>query len=222
MGDIKDFYFQKYLNDPKFRQTYLSPKRIRLYHKITLMIEALNITSVIDIGCSYGLLVEFLNSKGIDAWGIDLPISVLKEFHSNLTLSKGKFIYGSIEDEEVIDRISEMKFQGIILLDTLRYIKKVEAILRLNAEFIIIKELSNNFHIRSKRKGQYDIHIFTPLDLLYVFNKYYILRIYSTKFVFHIKNPSLFMLKLMNLLPSYTVILKRKDSMSDDNSYSST
>jgi 2-polyprenyl-3-methyl-5-hydroxy-6-metoxy-1,4-benzoquinol methylase len=153
MGNID--IFKEYLNlyevDQNFSKEYLY-KRISLYRKIVSVIEDLGINSILDIGCSYGILVEEANAKGIDAWGLDLPIEKLQEFHSKLPLSKGKFIYGEVEDDSVIRQLGKKKVLGITLLDTVRYMKSVKNILKLEPQFIIIKEVSNNFYIRRKRR----------------------------------------------------------------------
>jgi 2-polyprenyl-3-methyl-5-hydroxy-6-metoxy-1,4-benzoquinol methylase len=113
MGNID--IIKKYLNlyeyDQSFQKEYLY-KRISLYQKIVSIIRELGINSVIDIGCAYGLLIEEANAKNIEAWGVDLPIENLQRFHNNLPLSKGKFIYGQIEDEKVIRQVVEKKNQG--------------------------------------------------------------------------------------------------------------
>ena len=213
MGDVDIIkeYSNLYEGDQNSSKEYLY-KRISLYRKIVSIIEDLGINSILDIGCSYGLLVEEANAKGIDAWGLDLPIKKLQEFHSKLPLSKGKFIYGQVEDDSVIRQLVGKKFQGITLLDTLRNLKNTKNILKLEAQFIIIKEVSNNFYVRRKRrKAGIDFQLYSPYDYLKIFPEYSVLRIYSSKFLFHIEKPNFLCLKLMNLLPTYTIVLKRKN-----------
>jgi SAM-dependent methyltransferase len=211
MGSID--IFKEYLNlyeDQNLSKVYLY-KRISLYRKIVSVIEDLGINSILDIGCSYGLLVEEANAKGIDAWGLDLPIEKLQEFHSKLPLSKGKFIYGEVEDDSVIRQFSKKKVLGITLLDTLRNMKSVKNILKLEPHFIIIIEVSNNFYIRRKRRKEWmDLHLYSPCDYLKIFPEYSVIRIYSSKFLFHVEKPNFLCLKLMNLLPTYTIVLERK------------
>lgn len=114
----------------------------------------------------------------------------MQKFHDNLPLSKGKFIYGEVEDERVIRQILEKKIQGVVILDNLRYIKN-DSISRLNVEFIIIKDKSNNFYWRYKRPNNrmpFEIQLYSPCDYLKIFPEYSVLRIYSSKFLFHVKS----------------------------------
>lgn len=76
---IKKDIIKKYLNlyeyDQSFQEYFLY-KRIMTYRKIVSIIEDLGVNSVLDIGCSYGLLVEEANAKGIDrCLGIRPPYS---------------------------------------------------------------------------------------------------------------------------------------------------
>lgn len=108
MGDLD--MFKEYTNlfnlNPSFQKIYLE-QRFELYKNIVKIVQKLGIASFIDIGCAYGLLVDFANANGIDAYGLDFPIENLKKFHCQLKYSDGKFIYGDLQDKNVIDKISD-------------------------------------------------------------------------------------------------------------------
>jgi len=75
-------------------------------------------------------------------------------------------------------------------LDILRQIKKFDNISFWGAEYIIIKEVNNNFYIGFKKKKQFDIQLFNPQDFLKIFPYYEIFKIYSTRFLFYIEKPN--------------------------------
>lgn len=207
--DIKDKYSELFSTSHIFREEYLVRRR-KLYIQIFNIMQELHITSFLDIGCAYGLLVEYANSRGINGVGLDLHIDELVQFHNNLSHSKGKFIYGSAEDEKLIENIAQ-RFELIILLDTLRYLKICEHLNKLNASWVIVKEVCNNFYIRWKRKDQFDIRLYSPVECLKIFSNYSIYRVYPSKANFYLNNPNSLLLKTINLtFPNYTIILKKR------------
>jgi len=207
---IVEKYYELFEKNMEFKKVY-TEERIKLYRHIVDILLMLNVTSVLDVGCAFGLFVDLANKCGIDAYGLDLPIDELKTFHESLSLSRGKFIYGSIEDNSIIDQIAEKQFQTIVLLDTLRYITHINWVSRLNPQFIIIKEVNNNFVMRYTRKNQFDVRLYSIFDLLKLFPSYKIFYLYSSKYIFALKNPSLpVILTIGRLLPTYTAILERK------------
>lgn len=101
------------------------------------------------------------------------------------------------------------------MMDTLRYIEKTENIFNnnnnFNTKWIIIKEVSNNSYIRRKRKGQHDIKLWSPNELLMKMPSYRAFRIYTSKYLFRKNNPGSLFLKAINFLsPTYTIVLKRR------------
>ena len=209
-NSIVNKYYELFENNMKFKKVY-TEQRIKLYKQIVDILLMLNVNSVLDVGCAFGLLVELANQFGIDAYGLDLPIDELKMFHQSLLLSSGKFIYGSIEDNSIINQIAEKRFQAIVLLDTLRYITSIDCITKLKPEFIIVKEVNSNFVMRYIRKNQFDVRLYSVLDLHKLFHSYNIHLLYSSKNIFAFKNPSLFfLLTIGRLLPTYTAIFRRK------------
>lgn len=81
----------------------------------------------------------------------------------------------------------------------------------LGAYFFIIKEVANNLYIRRKRKGEFDVKLYSLADYEKIYPDYKIIRIYSPKFIFKIENPNSLILKFLNFMfPTYTLILKRK------------
>lgn len=206
-------YQERYTNDPIFQNEYIH-FRTKVYRKISEIAENLKIKSLLDIGCSYGLLVDICNARGIDTFGFDLPIDSLKQFHQKLEFSKDKFIYGSIDDEAVFHSLGQKGFEAVTIIDSLRYFEHPEFIRRINARFLIIKEVSDNLYIRRQRKKVETIpdhRLYSPTLLLDVFNKYKALRIYLPKFILRVNNPGQTALKVINYLPTYTIVLQRKD-----------
>ena len=204
-------YQDRYTNDIVFQNEYIH-HRAKVYRRISEILGDLGVKSSLDIGCSFGLLVEICNAKGIDAFGFDLPIDNLREFHEKLDYSKGKFIYGSIDDEAVLDTLRHKEVEAITILDSLRYFGRPELIENIGAKNLIIKEVSDNLYIRNQRKKMEtipDLRLYTPVSLLEMFKKYKPIRIYVSKFILHINHPSRQTLNLVNYLPTYTIVLQR-------------
>jgi hypothetical protein len=210
--EIEQIYRHLFESNSSFQGVYLE-RRIKLYADIVKIVKELKVESLIDIGCAYGLLVEYGNASGITSYGLDFPIDKLKEFHGSLNLSKDKIFYGSVQNNELINELVEKKIQAIVLLDTLRYIENVENIGALNSEYLVIKEINNNAIIRRQRRrtNQFDYRLYSPYDLLLIFPGYRIERIYATRNIFHLNNPSIMVTKLLRLvIPTYTVVMKRR------------
>lgn len=171
----------------------------------------LKIKSALDVGCAYGVLVDLCNKAGIDTFGYDLPIDSLIAYHDHLPFSKGKFIYGSANDD-IFKTAYINNSQGLILLDTLRHIINPNNLLHYHFEFVVIKEVCNNYYIRKQRKTfTADYKIYTPLDCCRLFYNYDAHIIFPSKYLFKIKRPSIFSLKIINaFFPTYTLILKKK------------
>jgi len=209
---IKDRYFHLFSKDENFKREYLN-KRLSLYKKIIFILKKLKVTSFLDIGCAYGLLVEEGCREGIKGYGFDLPIDELKQFHSNLEFSKGRFIYGDANNPLIIQIFDEEKIEAAVLMDILRYLQDSTPsfINNLDLKWILIKEVSNNFIIRRLRKNQFDVKLYSPIELLNIFSNFDLFEIYPTKFLFCCKSKNSFLLKIINLFPSYTMILRRKN-----------
>ena len=211
---VEEYYRERFNGDRAFQGIYLH-SRLGHYIMIKKIIEGLNISCLIDFGCAYGLLVELCNEAGMNAFGLDLPIDNLMQFHNQLLFSKGKFIYGSINDSHTIDRIKlEDDNMAITILDTLRHIQYVENIKRLKPRYIIIKENSNNCYIKKQvMKDQANLlsRLYSPLDCLRLFDRYNPYQIFPSKFIIKIMHPGTKMLRLVNAIsPTYTLVLKRK------------
>ncbi len=209
------FYYERFNKNKAFQNIYLQ-KRISHYKKVLNILKVLNVHSIIDFGCAYGLLVEMCNEAGMNAYGFDLPIENLIEFHKRLFYSLGKFVYGSINDEESAGDYILKNAEAFIYMDTLRCIVKTENIKRFNPSYIIIKEISNNLYLKWERWGKkrltaWGIRNYTPLECLSLFNNYYAYQIYPSKYIFKINDPSNFTLRLINTVsPTYTLVLKHK------------
>lgn len=207
--DVEKIYSEKFTTNSEFQREYLF-RRSKLYRKIISLAHKLRINSLLDIGCAYGLLVEYANANGIDAYGLDLPIDNLKQFHGKLKHSQGKFKYNSLE--ELVNSAEKMDFQLIVILDTLRHIENCACLNDLGAEWVIIKEVSSNFYVRRMRKKQFDIKLWSPNECLNLFYSYKAYGIYPSKFIFRVTNPGRLSLNAINLLfPSYSLILKRRN-----------
>lgn len=73
--DNKEFFEQAYQN-PEFAREYRE-HRAELYHHVAEIIRSLGAIYVLDIGCSMGLLVEYLHQQGISSWGADFDLPQL-------------------------------------------------------------------------------------------------------------------------------------------------
>jgi SAM-dependent methyltransferase len=211
VGKVYDFYKEHYA-DQNFQEIYRK-KRLNHYIKMRDICRDLEVRSLLDVGCSYGLLVELCNEVGINAYGLDMPFETLKQAHELLNGSREKFIYGSVDDG-ITKSLPIKHFDALVIMDTLRHIFKPEHIVDLNANYLIIKEISDNRRNRVKAKDLIDRlqhPLYSPLRCLALFQKYYCYAIYPSKYLFKLNYPSKSILKIINLIsPTYTLILKIK------------
>lgn len=208
MDDIENKYRELY-EKPSFRNIYLQ-NRSHLYLKVVGILKGLGCPSLLDIGCSYGLLVEMANSCGIDAWGLDFDIGYLRDFHSQLKHSSSKFLYGSVADKAMISRIRALGINTLVILDVLRYFDNPIFLNELDADLIAIKDNSSSFISKFIRNNGFNLRSYSPADWLLLFAGYQAIRIYSSKFLIRINNPGGLVLSLLNLFsPTYTLILKK-------------
>lgn len=212
---IDKFYHDKFNNDKAFQVVYLN-ERMKHYKEILNILKALNINSIIDLGCAYGLLVEMCNKAGINAYDFDLPIQHLMDFHNKLVFSVGKITYGSINNRQFSKDLNLKNVEALILLDTLRYLDKPETLKRFDVDYILIKENCYNLHLkwdrrRNKESAKHIIRDYTPSDCLSLFDNYYARQIYPSKYLFKINNPSTIALRVINaVFPTYTLVLQNR------------
>ncbi|MCW5933802.1 MAG: class I SAM-dependent methyltransferase [Fimbriimonadia bacterium] len=211
MNDIQTTYQAWYGQDEEFRQAYLS-KRLAQYERLSNIAVGTGARKILDIGCSYGWMVEMCNMKGVDTWGVDFPLDTLQEFHKNLSLSKGKFMYGTVNDLDFLDEINAQNFELITLIHTLAHIEEYAHLKRLKPRWFLIKDVADNPFIRYKRRKMPDVHLWTPMDTLKFFSDYRARSIWASKFIFKIENPGPLALRLINQMPSYTILLERRES----------
>jgi hypothetical protein len=212
---IVQFYQDEYARQ-SFSHVYLE-ERMDHYANILRIIKKLNVSSIIDIGCSFGKLVELCNKSGISSYGIDLPIENLKQYHARLTLSRDKIFYGIIGRDDFLNIINENKIDTAIISDTLRYIEHPEKLNGLKFNYIIIKEISKKFcelyyRLRQKRQIPWHYaHLYSPAACLELFQDYYPYEIYCSKHLVRVSRPGRLTLSVINILsPTFTLVLKRK------------
>lgn len=202
-------YFKHY-QDPEFQRVYRA-SRARLYGEVISVAKALRVQSLVDVGCSLGLLVEKANETGMDAWGLDLDIPELRQHHKSLERSQGKLVYGSIEDPEIRKKINDKHLDMAVILDTLRYLSCPKDLEELGVKYLLIKEVCDNRLMRHKRKTQWEKNLWSPLVLASELDSYEPVRIYGTRFSFKVDHPSSFTLKLLNIFtPTYTLVMRRR------------
>lgn len=198
----KEFYEQAYQN-PEFVRVYREG-RTELYRRVAEIIRSLDASYALDIGCSMGLLVEYLHQQGISSWGADFDLPELRSAHGGLSCS-GHFFYGDVADLKIP---VPAEGSAIILLDTLRYIEEPRRIEGLGAESLIIKEVSPV--MRRGRKNQNDAALYSPAGLARLFPSYRMEKIYASRFLFSVSRPGSAMLSAFALMPSYTAVLVRR------------
>ena len=203
-------YNEMFSNNEHFKDVYLN-KRGKLYSKILEIAGSLGVSSMLDIGCAYGLLVEEANRKGLDCWGMDLQIDELKRIHKTLPLSSDKFIYGTIEDRGVVSLIGQKGFDAVLLLDTLRSLGDPGGLACLTPRYIIIKDACDNARIRKRpQETILRVKLYSPASLLETFPGYHIRTIYPSRFLFRINSPSAVTCALINsVFPTYCVVLEK-------------
>ena len=199
-----EFYTQAY-QKPEFVRVY-QQTRNDLYRRIAGIIRALGVSYALDIGCSVGLLVEYLRQEGISSWGVDFDLPQLRVAHASLPCAQN-FYYG---DAAELNIPVPTRDSAIILLDTLRYIAEPMKLGELGAQYLIIKEVSNNAVIRYMRKDQKDPPRYTPANVSRLFPAYRVERIYASRFLFSVSRPNRPTIGSLSLLPSYTAVLARR------------
>lgn len=202
-------YYNNLFTDTHQQKIYIQDRHY-LYMKLYQIAVEQGMQSVIDIGCGFGLFVEQCNARGMQAYGLDFPIQELQRFHADLKYSVGKFIYGSIEDDSIVQVLYRKDIDLITIIDTLRHISQPQKLATLRPKMFIIKEVSCNPYMKHRRRNQHDVQLYTPLDLLHLFSAYRIERIYPSKFFTYIDRPNLAILHLVNFVsPAYTILLQR-------------
>jgi hypothetical protein len=198
----KEYYEQAYQN-PEFVRVYRET-RGELYRRIAEIVRSLGASYALDIGCSMGLLVEYLHRQGISSWGADFDLPQLRAAHGGLSCS-GNFFYGDAVDLKI-----PVPAEGstIILLDTLRYVEEPERLGGLGAESLIIKEVTPM--MRSWRKDENGTELYAPARLARLFPTYRMQRIYASRFLFSISRPSSATLTAFGLMPTYTAVMVRR------------
>lgn len=199
-----EFYGQAYQN-PEFVRVY-QETRNELYQHIAAITRALGATYALDIGCSMGLLVEYLHQEGISSWGVDFDLPQLRAAHASLPCGHN-FFYGDAAELNIPIPAQD---SAIILLDTLRCMAEPQKLERLGAQNLIIKEVSGNPIMRHWRKDQNDTALYTPAKLARLFPAYRLERIYASRFLFSVSRPSAPTLAALSLMPSYTAVLARR------------
>jgi hypothetical protein len=200
----EEFYRQAYQN-PEFVMVY-QETRNELYQRIAGIIRALDATYALDIGCSVGLLVEYLHKMGISSWGVDFDLPQLRTAHASLPCSHN-FFYRDVAELNI--RIPAQD-SAIILLDTLRYMAEPQKFESLGAQHLIIKEVSGNPIMRHWRKDENDTALYTPAKLARLFPAYRLERIYASRFLFSVSRPSPATLAILSWMPTYTAVLARR------------
>ena len=113
------FYYKNY-NGNSYGRT---PGWIKFFDKISEnIIKTLQPRTVLDVGCAYGLLVETLRNRGVDAFGIDISEYAiqqvrndLKEYcHVSSILQPLTNRYDLIVSIEVIEHIDEKNCDRVI------------------------------------------------------------------------------------------------------------
>ncbi len=212
MSRISGHYTRMFSDNPEFRDTYLY-RRTRLYEKVLQIVSAYGARSVLDIGCAFGQFVEICNASGIEAIGVDLPIDDLRRFHEQLPNSHGRFLYGDVGTDDVLEHLAQYEFDVAVILDTLRHIEGFYKIPRIKAHVFLIKEASNTRRARKKQRIQAPVRFWSPAEVADLFSDCTPDRIYAPKFLFHINRPGPLTLRTFNLLsPTYTIVLRRNAS----------
>jgi hypothetical protein len=200
-------YRQQY-QDEEFRQTYITG-RDHVYDSVTRILGRLGVSQVFDIGCSFGVLVERLNAAGLDAYGVDLPLPELEQYHARLQHSAGKFYYG---DATKIRLPVRRQNSAILVLDSLRYFDGLGILEEHGAQYLIIKENGSHSRTAHHRRPEDQVRFYSPADLLMALPAYEAHEIHATRYVFRISKPGPIVLKCFDHLPSYTFVLLRRDT----------
>lgn len=210
VDNFREFNYKRYLKHysrPEVKKVYIE-ERIPLYQFITKELLKLRVKSALDIGCSYGLLVDILNHYGINAYGLDFPIEELQKYHRTLSCSD-KFFYGDFDQPETVHKLNTINWDAIVCLDTFRYITNVNNFCSLRAKYMVFKELSLNRWTKNQLLSS--AALYPPVKLCQLFSDYKPVKLYPSKHIFLIRNPSSAVMKLVNaLFPTYFLILERR------------
>ena len=199
-----EFYGQAY-QDPEFVRVYRETRN-GLYRRIARIICDLDASYALDIGCSVGLLVEYLRQEGVSSWGVDFDLPQLRAAHASLPCGHN-FYYG---DASELDIPIPVQGSAIILLDTMRYVPEPQRLGDLGAQYLVIKEVSGNPIMQRWLKDQQDPALYTPARLAELFPAYRLERIYASRFLFSVSRPGPAALAILGVMPSYTAVLVRR------------
>ena len=214
MDSLSAAYSKVFNEDASFQREYLED-RTAMYAAVLGILRGLGARSFVDVGCAFGLLVEMGNQAGLDAWGADFSIERLKAHHAALPGSKGKFVYGDIDNEPAaVAAIAGHRPDAAVALDVMRNLEHPENLDRLGARHLVIKEVSDNWYVRLKRKEMKripDVRLYSPDDCLDIFPGHGAHSIYPARLLFRISRPGKFWLWLVNQLsPTYTLVLEKR------------
>lgn len=198
-------FYEKAYQDPEFARVY-QESRNDLYRHVAAIIRALGTSYVLDIGCSMGLLVEYLHREGISSWGVDFDLPQLRAAHAKLSCCHN-FFYGDAAELNISIPVQD---SAVILLDTLRYMAEPRKIGNLGAQNLIIKEVSGNPIMRHWRRDQNDTALYSPAGLARLFPDYRLDRIHASRFLFSVQHPGSPTLTIFSLMPSYTAVFTRR------------
>jgi SAM-dependent methyltransferase len=202
--------YADYWSRPEFQQVYQGA-RVPLYKKMAEIAAEVQAQTVLDVGCAYGQFVDFCNTAGMDAWGVDLPVPQLMEHHRSLERSQGRFFYGAIEEPALWDKISSLRpWDLITCIDTIVHLPDPASLVRLRARYYLVKTDYDNRRNRKQRQNQNDFRLWSPCDLAALFQGYAVRRIYLPRFRGKFNNPPRWLLRWFNaFMPSYVVLLAR-------------
>jgi SAM-dependent methyltransferase len=207
VGDV----FEKHWSSPAFRQVYMT-ERLRVYRKMFQVASELQAKTILDIGCAYGQFVNCCNAAHMDAWGVDLPINALMQYHKSLEPSGGRFLYGSIEEPVLWGKVAALrKWDLVTCADTMRYLADATCLWRLRARYYLIKENCDNSRNRTRQESDARVRLWSPCDLADLLEGYVVQRIYLPRFFAGLGKPSRWTLRLVNqVMPTYTALLRRE------------
>jgi regulator of replication initiation timing len=115
MPDYDEYYYRKCCGAPYERSPIWLEYFTRLGERI---ITDLQPRTALDAGCAYGMLVEVLRDRGVEAWGLDISEYALRQARAD--------IQPYLWQGSVIDPLPQ-RYDLIICIEVLEHLPKAEA-----------------------------------------------------------------------------------------------
>ena len=200
--------YGKWFQKPEFQEVY-KKRRYKLYRKIVRLIQEYPCSTVLDIGCAYGQVVEMCRDAGMAAYGFDLPIPELVNQPKPDSMRQA-FVYGNVELGD-LSQLPAVNWHLVCLIDTLRFLSDVSSVNQLKPRYFLIKDSCRGKRLRAQTRVGVAIPTYSLDKLLEHFGDYEFHTLFTSRFLFRFRRPGRMTIWLVNkIFPTYIAVLQRK------------